>query len=388
MTSPAMRTPILRRVARAGGELAVADYPGAEPSIVIMHGFPDRRTINEPLARELVGRRVLIFDFLGYGESDKPAGHTYDAGSFEDDLDAVVHELTDGPVVIVGHDASGPTAINWARRNPERTEHLVLLNCYYHQTPSLRFPEVIALFADRSTHPLTTEIATDQGLLLLGFLWQGAAFAKAESAEVASPVAGLPRGRADRDWLAGFPLLELCRFVGLSPRRTGIGVRLLRKMVKWRFVPTAEQLGWIEQFTDRPSTTEAFLGWTGDLHQNVVSNSALIGSLRSFERPVTVAFGRRDPYITPAVAEAIAALFPTSSLHLLEAGHWLQLELPARVAAIVSAATATSTPAAGLADERQLATPTAGPAERQAVWGPGGFRSAGGQGPGSAIAGG
>ncbi len=122
-------------------------------------------------------------------------------------------------------------------------------------------------------------------------------------------------------------------------------MRLLRKMAKWRFVPTVEQLGWIEQFTDRPSTTEAFLGWTGDLHQSVASNSELIGSLSSFDRPVTVAFGRKDPYITPTIAEEIAALFPSSSVHLLEAGHWLQLELPGRVAAIVGAATHSSTPA-------------------------------------------
>jgi len=343
-----MRTPKLRRVARAAGELAVADYPGTEPAIVIMHGFPDRRSINEPLARQLEGRRVLLFDFLGYGGSDKPAGHSYDAASFEDDLDAVVSELTDGPVVIVGHDASGPTAINWVQRNPKRTEHLVLLNCYYHQTPSLGFPEVIALFADPATRPLTTEIAADQGLMLLGFLWQGAAFAKA--AQGAPSIADSARRRGKPRWLAAFPLRELCRLVGLSPRKIRIGVRLLRKMAKWRFVPTAEQLRWIEQFTDRPSTTQAFLGWTGDLHQNLASNTARIDSLRSFVCPVTVAFGRHDPYIRPALAEEIAALFPTSSLQLLEAGHWVQLELPERLAEIISAPMHTSPSAIGRPD--------------------------------------
>jgi len=339
MTAFTTRTPTLRRVARAAGELAVADYPGAEPAIVIMHGFPDRRSINEPLARQLKGRRVLLFDFLGYGASDKPAGHLYDAASFEDDLDAVVSELTDGRVVIVGHDASGPTAINWVQRNPRRTEHLVLLNCYYHQTPSLRFPEVIALFADPATRPLTTEIAADDGLLALGFLWQGAEFAKAAPARRDASTAASAGGRGMPGWLAALPLRELCRFVGLSPRKMRIGVRLLRKMVKWRFIPTAEQLGWIEQFTNRPSTREAFLGWTGDIPRSVSSNTARIGLLSSVACPVTVVFGRHDPYITPAVAEEIAALFSTSSLRFLEAGHWVQLELPERVAEMVSAAT-------------------------------------------------
>lgn len=55
-----------------------------------------------------------------------------------------------------------------------------------------------------------------------------------------------------------------------------------------------------------------------------------------------MAFGQNDPYITPAVANEIAALFPSSSLRLLEAGHWVQLELPERVAEIVSAPTPAS----------------------------------------------
>ncbi|GAA4692381.1 alpha/beta fold hydrolase [Nocardioides conyzicola] len=336
MTMPA-RQPTLRRVGRPEGEIAVADYPGAEPAIVVMHGFPDRRTINEPLAMALTSRRVLLFDFLGYGDSDKPIGHPYGAASCEEDLDAVVSALTEGPVVIVGHDASGPTAINWARRNPARTDHLVLLNCYYHQTSSLRFPEWIALFTDPATRALTSDIASDQGLLSLGFLWQGAQFAKAESAPTGrSSTADQARPRKPRG-LAAFPLRALRRFVGLSPRKIRIGVRLLREMVRWRFVPTSEQVGWIKQFTDTPSTTEAFLRWTGDAQRNVASNTARIDSLRSFERPVTIVFGQRDPYMPAAAAHDIAALFPTSRLHLFDAGHWVQLELPEQVAELVGA---------------------------------------------------
>jgi haloalkane dehalogenase len=329
------RTPTLRRVARAGAELVVEDYPGAEPTIVVMHGFPDRRTINAPLARALDGRRVLLFDFLGYGGSSKPTDHVYDAASCEDDLEAVVSALTDGRVVIVGHDASGPTAINWARRNPERTEHLVLLNCYYNPTPSIRFPEIIALFADRATRPLTTDIVADESVLLTGLLWQGAAFAKGEMSQRTLARADHAHRPGRAHWLAGFPVLDLARFVGVSPRKARIGARLLRKMLAWKFVPTGEQLGWIEQLTDRPSTTPAFLGWTGDLYPNMESNRTHIESLRSFGRPVTVAFGRFDPYIGPAVAEEIAALFPRRDLQFLDAGHWPQLEMPDQVAKIV-----------------------------------------------------
>ena len=180
-------------------------------------------------------------------------------------------------------------------------------------------------------------MAANEGLLALGFLWQGNAFTNGESAQRAS-TADPARRKTMRHRRTPFPLIELARFVGFSPRKVRIGLRLLHHMATWRFVPTAEQIGWIEQFTDRPSTTQAFLGWTGDLHQNVTSNTARIASLQSFDRPVTVAFGRYDPYITPSVATEIAALFPNSTAQLVDAGHWLQLEQPQRVAEIVLAA--------------------------------------------------
>jgi hypothetical protein len=116
----------------------------------------------------------------------------------------------------------------------------VLLNTYYHQTPSLRFPEIIALFADPATRPLTTELAQDQVLLLLALLWQGAAFSRAESARGIPSLSDTALGRGKPRWFAAFQLRELAAFVGFSPKRLGIGLRLLRAMVKWRFVPTAE----------------------------------------------------------------------------------------------------------------------------------------------------
>ena len=41
-----------------------------------MHGFPDNLHIYDYLIPHLVarGRRVVAFDFLGFGEFDKPAG--------------------------------------------------------------------------------------------------------------------------------------------------------------------------------------------------------------------------------------------------------------------------------------------------------------------------
>jgi haloalkane dehalogenase len=92
------------------------DYHGVGPAFVLMHGFPDNLHIWADLIPYLVARerRVVTFDFLGFGASDKASGATY---SFEQqlaDLEAVVETLSLGKIVPVAHDSSGPAAINYA----------------------------------------------------------------------------------------------------------------------------------------------------------------------------------------------------------------------------------------------------------------------------------
>src|SRR5262245_54914161 len=49
--------------------------PGAEPAIIRMHGFPDNVHLYDRLSPYLSPpRRVVLFDFLGWGSSDKPSG--------------------------------------------------------------------------------------------------------------------------------------------------------------------------------------------------------------------------------------------------------------------------------------------------------------------------
>ena len=54
-----------------GGSLYVLDYAGEEPAIVLMHGFPDDHRIYDKLAPLVSPRRVVTFDWLGYGRSDR-----------------------------------------------------------------------------------------------------------------------------------------------------------------------------------------------------------------------------------------------------------------------------------------------------------------------------
>ena len=82
---------------------------GAEPAIILMHGFPDSVHLYDRLSPYLSPpRRVVLFDFLGWGSSDKPSGYPYTTDNQVGDLDAVITQLELGQVVLVAHDASGP----------------------------------------------------------------------------------------------------------------------------------------------------------------------------------------------------------------------------------------------------------------------------------------
>src|ERR1700690_3527799 len=107
-------------VPRGEGKVFARDYKGAGPAFVLMHGFPDNLHIWDDLVPYLTasGRRVVTFDFLGFGASDKLAGATYSFGQQMGDLRAVVNELGLGKIVPVAHDSSGIASLNYALAHP------------------------------------------------------------------------------------------------------------------------------------------------------------------------------------------------------------------------------------------------------------------------------
>src|SRR6266536_534445 len=126
-------------VQRGPYHIYAREYPGEEPAIVLMHGFPDNLHLYDRLLPWLTpARRVVTFDFLGWGASEKPAGYPYTAAN-----------------QVGAHDASGPPAIDWALAHADRVAGLVLLNTYYSAMATLRPPEAILLFST----PLVRNVA-------------------------------------------------------------------------------------------------------------------------------------------------------------------------------------------------------------------------------------
>ena len=73
-------------VPRGRYRIYTKDYPGEKPAIVLMYGFPDNLHLYDRLVPRLSSRRVVVFDFLGWGRSDKPEGYPYTADNQTRDL--------------------------------------------------------------------------------------------------------------------------------------------------------------------------------------------------------------------------------------------------------------------------------------------------------------
>src|SRR5262245_19614979 len=160
---PGLASAESRMVSVPGGRLHDMDFPGDETALVMMHGFPDESRIYNRLAPLLTPRRVVAVDWLGYGRSDRVEPGPFDGAQHQRELRSVLDSLGLGQVGLVGHDASGPDAIDFALNEPGRVGHLILLNTYYGHAPTGRFPEMIRLLADPGLTPLADAMLDDPG---------------------------------------------------------------------------------------------------------------------------------------------------------------------------------------------------------------------------------
>lgn len=275
-------------VKRDQQRIYVREYLGDEPTIILMHGFPDNHHLYDRLLPCLSPpRRVIAFDFLGWGASDKPANYPYTAKNQEGDLDAVIKELKLGQVVLVAHDASGPPAINWALSHSEDVIALILLNTYYCAMPTLRPPEAIFLFSTPVIRSVARRISAMFNHLIFRRLywWQiGKFFRDAE--------------------------------------------------IRNQFVPLLYQ-----QFDATPSTRPAFFRLNEDLLSTIRSGSKMASKLKDFQRPVRIVFGGADAYLNKGVAQKFHELFPGSDLFVLPgARHFVQMDEPEEVGRLILSA--------------------------------------------------
>lgn len=255
-----------------------------QPTLIMMHGFPDSMHLYDWLIPEFNNsRHIITFDFLGWGNSDKPSNHDYDFASLKQDLDTIVRYFKLKQVVLVMHDASGPPAIDWAIENPDRTAGLVLLNTFYSPMPTLKRPEAIELFSTPGTY---REISK----------WVTSNF--------------------DSFWLYRYNL-QMSKFISS----------------KTRLKEFQRVLGH-QSLHIRP----AFYALNHVLVDEVQNRKTREPLLKELTTPVCIIFGNDDPYLNSGVAETFHQLFINSELNLIKnAGHFVQVDKPHEVAKLLVA---------------------------------------------------
>lgn len=273
------------RINQGQGNLLVRDYPGAGPAYVALHGFPDNLHIFDEWAPLMAkaGRRVVTFDFLGFGASDKSPQFTYSFEQQLTDLEAVVDVLNLEQIVPVAHDAGGPTAVNFALKHPEHTSTVCLFNCFYGTAPTLKLPEFIELFATTSLSAMTMAMVTDPK----EFAW----------------ILNFQRGQFK---------------TGLSELQAKHYEEFLAPIIDGNFRQT-------------PSAGLAFARVTGELFEEVRRNDARLPALKRLNIPFQLVWGETDPYLNTGVAQDLVAKLASATLVTLPAGHWPQIDAPEEV---------------------------------------------------------
>jgi len=268
------------------GRVYARDYAGSGPAFVLMHGFPDNLHIWDDLIPYLVasGRRVVTFDFLGFGASDKPSGATYSFKQQLGDLEAVVEGLALGKIVPVAHDSSGMATLNYALTHRAAVESVIMLNSAYSEDATVLWPEMITLFATRSMQPLAMAIA--QSPEQFGWLlkWQ------------------------QKQFLDSLPEVQKPHFNAF------IGPLIS------------------DNFIAQPSASPAFVQLAAQFFDEHARNAKHLPELGTLDIPVRLIWGKYDPYITVAVAERRQSQLKNASLTVMPAGHWLQADEPEQVA--------------------------------------------------------
>jgi haloalkane dehalogenase len=274
------------RVPRESGTLYARDYEGAGSTFVLMHGFPDNLGIYDDLIPYLVksGRRVVAFDFLGFGASDKPADAIYSFAQQLVDLETVVEFLGLGKLVLVPHDSSGLVAVNFAIEHPEKIESLCILNSAFDDSALAVWPEMITLFAQPSLRALAGAMAQNPAQFGWLLQWQARQFE-----------APLPQGQKGHFASVIAPLVA-------------------------------------DNFIRLPSSGPAFMQLAGQFYEELRRNSARLPLVAALEMPVKVIWGEFDPYLSVALGRERATHFRRGSFHPVAGGHWLQSDQPEQVA--------------------------------------------------------
>lgn len=269
-----MLQPDPQRLRIGGHELAYHRRGQGDP-VLLVHGITTYSFIWRGLFEALAAHHdVIAVDLLGCGDSDTPLDVSYSLAAHAERLEAFTQALDFGPFSIIGHDLGGGIAQRFAAKFPSHLTRVALLN-----SVAFDYWPVQPILTMRT--PIVRQLA--MAALDLGAL---------------SLI--VKRGLFHPERLTPELLAEFQR-----PLRTPAG----RKA----FLHFAECL-------DNRDLTEL----TADLNRT--------------QLPFLILRGREDVYLSAEIAHRLHRELPGSRLvELPEAGHFLQVDQPARVLAELEA---------------------------------------------------
>jgi pimeloyl-ACP methyl ester carboxylesterase len=258
-------------------EIYVRRRDGRAPALVLLHGFPSSSYDWRRLLEVERAYATIAFDFLGFGLSEKPRDHEYSLMWQADLAEELVRRYADGPVFVVAHDMGTSVATELMARELEGRETIAARG-------ALLFNGSILL--DRARPTLGQRMLRGHAGPLFASLSSGRFF-KAQLGSVFSRAHPLTADEASDQW-------------ALYSHRAGnrIGHRLIHYMDER------------ERLTER---------WHG--------------AFRDWPKPLSLAWGMRDPVATSEVLDGLAQLRPPAPVERLEElGHYPQIEAPERIA--------------------------------------------------------
>lgn len=134
-----------------GVRLACGDR-GHGPPVVLIHGTPAHSFIwrNVAPAVEAAGFRVIVYDLLGYGASERPVFRDTAVPAQTELLCALLDELAIDRCAVVGHDIGGAIAQRLAVHHAQRVTRQVLVDTVsYDSWPSETWQAIIRDQLDR-----------------------------------------------------------------------------------------------------------------------------------------------------------------------------------------------------------------------------------------------
>jgi len=108
-----------------GLDLAYIEIAGAEPPLLLLHGFTDTSRSFSLLVPHLPGRRLIMPDLRGHGGSQ--AGRGCSVVDFAEDIAGLIKRLRLERPVVVGHSLGAMVAIELAARHGELVGGLVVM---------------------------------------------------------------------------------------------------------------------------------------------------------------------------------------------------------------------------------------------------------------------